>query len=160
MRNPRPFTRPSKSEALNQLARFCAYRERCHSEVRGKLLDIGMRGEMLEEIMAELITKGFLNEQRFAQEFVLGKFKALKWGRLKIVNELRRKDVPKPIIYEAMEHIDDDRYLEVLNELAERKFKSLPGRKSLKKKAALQRFLIGKGFESDMVRRVAAKLFG
>ena len=136
------------------MARFCAYRERCHSEVRSKLLDMGMRGEMLEEVMAELITKDFLNEQRFAKEFVIGKFKALKWGRVKITNELRRKDVPKRIIYEALEQIDEARYLEVLNELAQRKYRTLPGRKSLKKKAALQRFLLGKGFEGELVRGV------
>jgi regulatory protein len=158
MRSTKPFTRPSKAEALNQLARYCAYRERCHSEVRGKLLDIGMRGEMLEEIIAELITKGFLNEQRFAQEFVIGKFKALKWGRVKLINELRRKDVPKQIIHKALEALDDDRYVEVLQELAGKKLKSLPGRKSLKKRAALQRFLIGKGYEGEIVRKVVSEL--
>ena len=142
------------------MARFCAYRERCHSEVRSKLLDMGMRGEMLEEVIAELITKDFLNEQRFALEFVIGKFKALKWGRVKITNELRRKDVPKRIIYEALEQIDEARYLEVLNELAQKKYRSLPGRKSLKKKAALQRFLLGKGFEGELVRAVVNELLG
>lgn len=159
MSSPKLESRPTRVAALNQLARFCAYRERCHSEVRHKLLEIGIRGEELEEIIAELISKGFLNEQRFAKEFVIGKFKALKWGRVKLMNELRKKDVPKRIIYEALEQIEDDHYTSVLQELADKKWKVMRGRKSLKKKAALQRFLLGKGFEGELVRSVVNRVW-
>ncbi|RMF03839.1 MAG: RecX family transcriptional regulator, partial [Bacteroidetes bacterium] len=45
----------TKAAALQKIQRFCAYQDRCHSEVRIKLLDLGMYGDELEEIMAELV---------------------------------------------------------------------------------------------------------
>ena len=112
---------------------------------------------MLEQMLAELITKDFLNEKRFAQEFALGKFKALKWGRMKINSELRRKHVPDSIIQEAVEQIDGARYNQVLSELAQKKWATLSGKKSLKKKAALHRYLYGKGFEGDLIWAIIDK---
>ena len=153
------FTRPSKAEALSKMARYCAYPERCHSEVKRKLFDLGFGGSMLDEIISELISNDFLNEQRFAREFVIGKFKNLKWGRIKIANELRMKDVPKRIIYDALEQINEITYQKVLNGLAQKKWAAMRGIKSLKKKAALQRYLAGKGFEGDLVRKASNHLY-
>ena len=53
----------TKLEALKKLQKYCAYQDRCHQEVRSKLLDLGVRGYDLEDIMARLIEENFLNEE-------------------------------------------------------------------------------------------------
>ena len=57
----------SQQEALSLLQKYCAYQERCHREVRTKLLSLGIYGEYLEEIIGSLIEEDFLNEIRFAK---------------------------------------------------------------------------------------------
>lgn len=141
------------------MARYCAYQERCHSDVKRKLFDLGFGGSLLDEIISDLISNDFLNEQRFASEFVIGKFKNLKWGRIKITNELSKKGVPKRIISHALEEIEERSYQKVLHELALKKWATLPGRQSLKKKAALQRYLVAKGFEGELVRIASNRLY-
>ena len=80
----------SKDIALIQMQQFCAYQDRCHSEVRSKLLKLHVYGDDLEEIMAELIQDNFLDELRYAKSFARGKFRMNHWGKHKIRNELQR----------------------------------------------------------------------
>ena len=57
----------SKADALVKLQRYCAYQDRCHQEVRSKLIELGIYGQDLEDVMASLIEENFLNEERFAR---------------------------------------------------------------------------------------------
>jgi regulatory protein len=65
----------------NKLRHYCAYQERCHEEVRTKLLSLKIYGSDLEEIINKLIEDDFLNEERFAKAYAGGKFRIKKWGR-------------------------------------------------------------------------------
>ncbi|MDH3649285.1 MAG: RecX family transcriptional regulator [Saprospiraceae bacterium] len=141
----------TQSEALSKLQRYCTYQDRCHQEVRYKLLSLGMRGEMLEEIMVALIQESFLNEERFARSFVRGKFRMNGWGRQKIAMGLRKKGVPGQIISQAMDEIDMDDYKTELLRLLSKKKASLPGDDSWTKQRKLFGFAISKGYESDLV---------
>lgn len=107
----------SKEEGLKRLQRYCAYQERCHSEVRSKLLDLKIYGDLLEEIMSELIKHDFLNEQRFAESYVRGKFRIKKWGKQKIVQNLKRKKISDYCIKKGMQTIADNDYRNALSEL-------------------------------------------
>lgn len=60
----------SKADALSKLQSYCAYQERCHREVRSKLIELGIYGDDLEEIIASLIQDNFLNEERYARSFL------------------------------------------------------------------------------------------
>ena len=91
----RAYAVVSKDDALKKLQRYCAYQERCHQEVRQKLLDLGIYGDDLEDIIAELITDNFLNELRFAQIYAGGKFRIKKWGRHRIRQELKKRKYRK-----------------------------------------------------------------
>ena len=51
----------SKEAALKKLQNFCAYQERCQTEVRTKLIELGIYGDTLEEIISDLISDDFIN---------------------------------------------------------------------------------------------------
>jgi len=96
--------------ALAKLQKYCVYQDRCHSEVRTKLLQLQVYGDDLENIITDLIQDDFLNEERFACSFVRGKYRMKKWGRDKILIELKRKGISAYCIKKGMEEIEDFEY--------------------------------------------------
>jgi regulatory protein len=140
-----------KKEALAKAESFCVYRERSQKEVRTKLLEWGMRGDELEVIISELILNNFLNEERFAKAYVSGKFNIKKWGRLKIKQGLKLKGVPDKLLQKALSGIDDDEYISVLRQLAEKKKLSLTEKDRTKQKIKLIAYLQSKGFETNLI---------
>ena len=111
----------SYEEALAKLQRFCAYQERSHQEVRTKLLSLQVYGDQLEQVMATLVQEGFLNELRFAITFTSGKYRLKAWGRNKINQALKAKNISDYCIEKALSSIDEMEYKAAL-ELALRKY--------------------------------------
>ena len=93
----------SKEEALAKMQRYCAYQERCHEEVRSKLLNMGVYSDWREEIIVQLIEENFLNEERFARSFARGKFRIKQWGRNRIRQELKKRKISDYCVRKAME---------------------------------------------------------
>jgi regulatory protein len=131
---------------------YCKYQERCHSEVRNKLYELGFTTPEVEQQIAGLIETGVLNEERFARAFAGGKFRMKQWGREKIKQQLKLRKISDYCIKKAMLEIDGDEYEETLNKLAYKKLKEIQGdRSKLSRKSKLYRFLLQKGFERDLV---------
>ena len=140
-----------KKQALAKAESFCVYQERSQKEVRYKLVEWGMRGDELEEILSELIVNNFLNEERFAKSYASGKFNIKKWGRVKIKQGLKLKGVPDKILQKALYSLDDDDYMQTLENLAVKKSNTLTESNPLKRKMKLTSYLQGRGFEIDLI---------
>ena len=141
--------------ALAKAEHYCAYQERCHSDVKEKLYDLGIRKKDYNEIIAALIEENYLNEERFAIAFAGGKFRINKWGRIKIKYALKQKQVSAYCIKKALKQIDEEEYLKTLQKLFEEKLKTLKSEKNIFiKKRKLQDHLLQKGFESDLIREM------
>lgn len=140
-----------KEEALSRLMRFCAYRERSHKEVRNKLLELKVYGTNLEIIISELISEGFLNEERFARAYVRGKFKNNKWGRNKILNGLKANNVTSYCIQKGMEEIDEESYFDMLKSLLEKKLDTCEDLDKYTLRKRLNQYGIQKGYEYEIV---------
>lgn len=149
MQKPKKYI--SAADALKKLQRYCAYQDRCHAEVRSKLLDLGVYGDTLEQIMAELITDNFLNEERFARSYARGKFNIKKWGRSRIKQELKKRKITDYCIRKAMEEIEEADYEKTLHQLLEKKASQMEDPFSFQNKAKIAAFLIRRGFESKLV---------
>ncbi|KQS36733.1 regulatory protein RecX [Pedobacter sp. Leaf194] len=140
-----------KKQALAKAESFCVYQERSQKEVRYKLVEWGMRGDELEEILTELILNNFLNEERFAKSYASGKFNIKKWGRIKIKQGLKLKGVPDKLLQKALYSLDDDDYMRTLENLAVKKANTLGESNALKRKMKLMTYLQGRGFENDLI---------
>ncbi|NJX17407.1 RecX family transcriptional regulator, partial [Tamlana crocina] len=108
-----------------KLMQYCAYRDRSQKEVENKLLEMRMIPEAREQIIIKLMQEDFLNEERFARSFVRGKFRIKKWGRHKIIQELRLREISSPIIKLALTEISEKEYKSTLYTLAEKKLNLL-----------------------------------
>ncbi|MDX1829484.1 MAG: regulatory protein RecX [Lutibacter sp.] len=145
-------------EATKVLEKYCAYQERCHQEVENKLYDLKMISEAKEQIILHLLQHNFLNEERFAKAFVRGKFSIKKWGRNKIIKELKSKQISAYNIKTALKEIDEEIYLETLHKVAEKKLALIKEANIYKKRNKLSNFLISKGFESNLVYKKSTEL--
>jgi regulatory protein len=138
-------------EAQKKLEHYCAYQERCHKEVTQKLYDMRMIPEARDKIIVHLLQHNFLNEERFAQAYVRGKFRIKKWGKQRIQLELKRRDISKTIITIALKEISDVDYYDTFHMLAEKKVDTIRETDKQKKRKKLADYLFYRGWESHLV---------
>ena len=150
--------RVGKEQAIISIRHFCAYQERAQQEVRDKLYELGMTKPEVEEILADLISENFLNEERFANSFAGGHFRIKSWGRLKINHALYQKKVSAYNIKMALKTIDEADYLAKLENLATKKWKSLKGERGLSRMSKTQAFLHQRGFEPALIQPIIQRL--
>ena len=147
----------TKEQALQKLKHYCGYQERCHSEVKEKLYALGVWKKDKDEIIAVLIEEKYLDEERFAIAFAGGRFRIKQWGRVKIKYELKQKQVSEYSIKKALKQIDEADYRKLLYKLAKGKYASLKNEQPLQQKKKTIDYLMGKGFEMELVRGAVEK---
>jgi regulatory protein len=144
----------TKEQALQKLKHFCRYQERCHSEVKEKLYNLGVWNKDHDEIISKLIEEGHLNEERFAIAFAGGRFRIKQWGRVKIKYELKQKQVSDYSIKKALRQIDEEEYIKILTQLAKHKYALLKKEQWLVRKKKTTDYLLQKGYEHDLISNV------
>jgi regulatory protein len=141
----------SVKEAIHKIEHFCAYQERCHDEVVQKLRAMKMDSNEIDEIVAHLIKENYLNESRFACSFARGKHRIKFWGKVRIVNELKFRNISTYNINLALKEITTEEYEANFNTLAERNWNAVKESNGLKKRKKCCDFLLRKGYESNLV---------
>lgn len=142
-------------KAFGKIKHYCAYQERSHAEVKKKLYGFGLYKNEVELLICQLIEENYLNEERFAFAFAGGKFRIKQWGKTKIKYELKLRQVSDYSIKKALAQIDEDDYLKTLQKIAAEKLATLKSEKNIfTKKSKLQNYLVGKGFEFNVVADV------
>jgi regulatory protein len=156
MKNDKSYT---VDEAIKLLENYCAYQERCHKEVEQKLYDLNLIPEAKEKIILHLLQFNYLNEERYAKAFVRGKFSIKKWGKQRIINELKFRNISTYNINTALKEIDENDYFQSLEKLAQKKLPLIKESNKFKKSSKLANYLISKGYESELVFKVVKSIF-
>lgn len=144
----------TQKEGLEKMAKFCAYQERCQSEVKQKLRSFDLTENETENIICDLIEQNFLDEERFSKAFVRGKFNQKRWGKNKIQQHLKQKQISDYCIKKGFAEIDNNKYLEALDEIIAKKTKTIKDTDPFIVKQKLARYAISRGFESELVWEV------
>ncbi len=134
-----------------KLQQYCAYQERSQQESRQKLAELGVWGEEAENIIVRLIEDNFLNEERFALAYAQGKFRMKQWGRKKISQGLKLKNVSDALIRKALRGLDPDEYEIALRRLLEKKGAQLTTTDPFKRRYQLVHFALSRGFEQELI---------
>ncbi len=100
------------TEIQRKLEYYCDYQERCHQEVVQKLKGFGVYGISVDTVISHLIEQNYLNETRFAEQFVRGKFNIKKWGKNRLLRELKQRNISDWNIKNAMKEVSDTAYWE------------------------------------------------
>jgi len=132
-------------------ASYCAYQERSLRQVTEKLTNLNASPIQLQKVIVWLRRENFLNEIRFAEAFVSGKFKLNKWGKIKIIHGLKMHRLDEGIINQALETINPIEYKDTLEQLYSRKKSEIEKADSTTFRKKLTSYLISKGFEWEQV---------
>lgn len=142
---------------LSKCQQYCSYQERSIFEVKSKLNEWQARSTVSDKIINQLILDDFLNEERFSKAFASGKFRVKKWGKNKIIYELKKKRIPDLIIQIGLTEIDDDEYLKTLKEILSKKAGEIKEKDPRKKNYKLASYAVNKGFRSALVWDIIIK---
>jgi regulatory protein len=147
----KPKKKLTPNQALIKAQMSCAYQERCQQEMRDKLYEWGLHSNEVENIIADLISTNFLNEERFAKAFAGGKFRIKKWGKVKIKIELKKRKISDYCIRKGLAEIDDKDYINTLKEVISKKLKeNTKGKIQVRNYKAAQ-YAQSRGFEGDLI---------
>ena len=137
--------------AADRIKRYCAIQDRCQWDVIKKMNEWSLGEKTKNHLLEILITENYVNEERFSQSFCRGKFKIKNWGKRKISNELKQKNISKICITKGMKEIKEDEYLKVLDKLFIQKRDKVTDKNHFVRKTKIANFLIQRGFESFLV---------
>ena len=135
----------------SKLQYYCSYQDRCHKEVIEKLKTFNINSNESNEIISNLIKDNYLNESRFSENFVRGKFKIKNWGKVRIVRELKQRNISRYNINLGLNEIDSKEYQNKFDEIFKNKLSSLNNlNKTIKKKKIIS-YLLYRGWESNLI---------
>lgn len=137
---------------------YCSVQERCHQEVNKKLMDWGLDYDQADQVIVNLISQNYLNEERYSKLFSISKFHQNKWGKIKIKYSLKQKDISDICISIGLGEIDQEEYYDTCLALAKKKSQTLKGEQYLVKKRKLISYLSTKGYEYEIINSVLEKI--
>jgi regulatory protein len=135
---------------LEKLENYCAYQERCISDVKTKMYSLKIPTIHYPTLIESLIDNQFLDEERYVRAFMRSKVSFKKDGLEKIRFGLMKKGIKNSIISLVFEELDKETYQSNLLNLLEKKWTSLLLKNEKQEaKAKLIRYLLGKGYKYD-----------
>jgi len=143
---------PEQNFLFEKARYFCDYQERSIYDVKKKLQLWRASDTTIERIITRLEKEDFINEERFAVTFAVGKLRNNKWGRTKIFYALSQKYIPEIYIQMALNEIDEEEYLNVLKSVLETK--KIKETDEFKRKAKLVKYAQQKGFQPSLIWKV------
>ena len=136
--------------AKDLIKKYCTYQDRCQSEVKMRLINMGLPEPSISEIISILISEGYLSEERFSRSFSRGKYKIKKWGRLKIKKHLVAKGISNRCVEIGISEIDENDYFQTLSDLISK----YNHRNGSKNKYQLVKYFSSKGFEKYLIFQI------
>jgi len=131
--------------ALRMLAR----REYSRREMQDRLSATGVDAAEVQSVLNEFEDKGWLSEQRFVDAVV--QTRRRRFGAAKVLRELKDKGVSEDGLADAREALAEGEF-DAARGVWQKKFGQTPS--SLAERAKQTRFLAGRGFSADVIRRV------
>lgn len=149
------FSKPAKSpeQALASLQYTCSRMERCTSDVRRSMIRWRMAQENFGPIIDSLIQDKFIDEQRYAAAYVRDKLSGGGWGRLKIEQGLRAKQIPRQVIEEALGQIEPEGQQQKLEDMLRRRYlrESPKATNMYALRTKLMRWAMGRGYDYESI---------
>ena len=143
---------PRQSHILEEIKRYCAYTERCVQDVKNKLKSWRLEEHVIADIIGELEKENFINEERYAKLYAVGKLRNNKWGINKIIYNLQRKGIPELYIQIGISAIDNEEYINVLKSVLNTK--KIAEKDEWKRNNKLVGYAAQKGFQPELVWKV------
>ena len=130
---------------------YCASAEQCTSAVRQKLRAWGASDAEAEVVTDRLVDEGYLDDSRYARAYCESKMLRSGWGRMKVLYQLRLKQLPREAIEAGMKAVDEEQYMSVLVDAATRKLSDLRSAEPRERRRRVTAFLAQRGYTIDEI---------
>lgn len=138
---------------LEKLEHYCAYQERCISEVKLKMTKIKVPSEFTDNLINSLLENKFIDEERYVRAYVHSKVTYKRDGVEKIRYGLKHKGIRDNLINEVCAELDKISYQANLEALINKKKETLIAKYDKQEtKTKLVRYLLSKGYRYDEFR--------
>lgn len=148
----------TEDKALYKIAAYCSKAERSEYDVKRKLQNWELEDDSVSRIILRLTKENFLNEDRYCRAYVKDKITFSRWGKAKIVFELKKKYISEAIIQSAFDELENHVFDEPLMKVLSTKIKSIKGKDEYEKQTKLIRFALGRGYTFEQIKRCLSKL--
>ncbi len=148
----------SQLALLGRARAYCASSEQCVSAVMQKLRDWGADSTSAEAIVARLVDEGYLDDARYARAYCESKMLRSGWGRMKVLYQLRLKQLPREAIDEGLAAVGDEAYMAVLEETAIKKQTTVRDSDPAVRRRKLMAFLAQRGYTMDEINQTLTKI--
>lgn len=127
-------------------------------ELRLKMQDKGFDSHLIDNAINTLKEQKYLDDERYCEMFINDKINISKHGVRKIKEALYYKGIDKEIIEEKIRKVSQEDEEERAINLGKKKLFNIKEEDTRKKYIKLSNYLVGKGFEFDVVKRTVSKL--
>lgn len=139
-------------EVIRKMEIFCAYRERTISEVKRKLILLGITSDEAHiYITSHLLAHNFINESRYVDAYIRGKLQSKKWGKVKVRMSLKNQQLDDCLIDAGLSEVDNELYEKNLDSLLQKKWNTLKEIDRNVKHNKCVRYALQKGYEYDKI---------
>lgn len=142
-------------EAYNKALELLTLKDYTSFEIKTKLNKKGYEDDVIENVIYKLIDYNFINDERYANNYLDYSLKYKKHGKNKIIYSLRQKGINKSILSSL--NFDNNKEYEYALILGEKKFNKLTEDKNKKEK--IYRYLLSRGYNIGVVLKVIETLF-
>ena len=139
------------TNVVEKLKKYCSKQDKCQWDVIKKMKQEGIDKKTQNKILKILNQQDYIDEERYAKSFCRGKFRIKKWGKIKIINELKKKNILHLYISKGLQEINDTEYMEELNIQYLKKKNNINEKNEFIKNKKIASYLINKGYESNFV---------
>ena len=146
-------------QALQSLMRMCARSERSSGDALRLMKRWSVTDDDARKVLARLQADRFIDDRRFAEAFVRDKLNLSGWGAYKIKMSLRAKGVARDIIEEVVTTmIEATDMKERLEEIMQRKLRTLKYATTYEAKTKLIRFAASRGYDIEEAIECASRI--
>ena len=143
-------------KALQKALHFIAFQPRSEKEIRAKLAKYGFEEGVIERVLNELIEKRYLDDARFARDWVESRSQSKPRSRRFYLYELKNKGISETAIQQAIETAPEDAELAyALGVKYLNRFSNLDNAEFAKK---MQGVLARRAFSYDVIKETINQL--
>ena len=146
-------------QALQSLMRMCARSERSSGDALRLMKRWGVADDEARRVLARLQSERFIDDARYAEAFVRDKLNLSGWGAYKIKMSLRAKGVSREVIDEVVAPmLETTDMTERLEEIMQRKMRTLKYTSPYDAKSKLIRFAASRGYDMEQAIECASRI--
>ncbi|WP_177168018.1 RecX family transcriptional regulator [Marininema mesophilum] len=136
--------------------RYVGYKPRTLQETKRFLSGKGFAEEYVIQVVADMETKGYLDDRLFAGNWVEERRRTKGYGVAVLRQELLRKGISPTCVEEAVSRIEEEDEVAIARTTAEKRYRRLADQPWQVVERRLGQYLIRRGFSSSLVRRLLA----